>query len=176
MQLTRVVQTTPCVRFVRNVHKSMMDVKGHDSHNTNRLRIVAARPGFVDTRFDIGEENLNRARTLHGGLIATLVDSVGSLAVASRGWFNTGISTDINATFVKPGGKLGDTVRVTGEIIGMGKTLAYTRIELRDVQSQALLAYGSHTKYIRMGLNAPENVEFDENGERIVRGPSTPST
>lgn len=66
MQLTRVVQTTPCVRFVRNVHKSMyvwdcsnarMDVKGHDSHNTNRLRIVAARPGFVDTRFDIGEEN-----------------------------------------------------------------------------------------------------------------------
>lgn len=63
---------------------------------------------------------MNRARTLHGGLIATLVDSVGSLAVASRGWFNTGISTDINATFVKPGGKLGDTVRVTGEIIGMG--------------------------------------------------------
>lgn len=63
---------------------------------------------------------VNRARTLHGGMISTLVDSVGSLAVASHGWFNTGISTDIHATFVRPGGMEGDTVRVTGEVIGMG--------------------------------------------------------
>lgn len=108
-----------------------MDVKGHDSHNTNRLSVLAARPGFIDTRFAIGTENcayimtdaVNRAKTLHGGLIATLVDSVGSLAVASKGWFNTGISTDINTTFVKPGGQEGDTVRVTGEVVSMGSSL-----------------------------------------------------
>ena len=63
---------------------------------------------------------MNRANSLHGGLISTLIDSVGSLAVASNGWYNTGISTDIHATFVKPGGGDGDTVRVTGEIISMG--------------------------------------------------------
>ena len=63
---------------------------------------------------------MNRAGTLHGGLIMTLVDSVGSLAVASKGWYNTGISTDINATFVKPGGRMGDKVTVLGEVVGMG--------------------------------------------------------
>ena len=63
---------------------------------------------------------MNRANSLHGGLISTLIGSVGSLAVASNGWYNTGISTDIHATFVKPGGGDGDTVRVTGEIISMG--------------------------------------------------------
>jgi acyl-coenzyme A thioesterase 13 len=50
----------------------------------------------------------------------TLVDSMGSLAVASKGRFQTGISTDINATFVKPGGKMGDSVSVLGEVVSMG--------------------------------------------------------
>lgn len=69
---------------------------------------------------------MNRAGTLHGGLIMTLVDSVGSLAVASKGWYNTGISTDINATFVKPGGRMGDKVTVLGEVVAMG-TFAHSR-------------------------------------------------
>ena len=80
----------------------------------------------------------------------TLVDSMGSLAVASKGRFQTGISTDINATFVKPGGKMGDSVSVLGEVVGMGtssdtcylisgKTLAYTRVELRDPKTNDVL-------------------------------------
>lgn len=61
-----IVPRTPCLRFVRHVHKSMcvacmclhrMDVAGHDSHNTNRLVITHARPGFVDTEFAIAREN-----------------------------------------------------------------------------------------------------------------------
>ncbi|WFC95203.1 hypothetical protein MBRA1_001850 [Malassezia brasiliensis] len=169
MFASRVVRT-PCVRFVRNVQKSMLDIGGHDSHNTANLSVLKARPGRIEGEFAIGKENLNRAGTLHGGLIMTLVDSVGSLAVASKGWYNTGISTDINATFVKPGGRMGDKVTVLGEVVGMGKTLAYTRIELRDPKTQAILAYGSHTKFIRMAFGSKENVEFDESGENVVQG------
>lgn len=151
----------------------------------------AARPGRIEGEFAIGKENctcrahaVNRAGTLHGGLIMTLIDSVGSLAVASKGWYNTGISTDINATFVRPGGREGDRVSVLGEVVGMGtsradagKTLAYTRIELRDPSTQALLgmwhadaAYGSHTKYVRMAFGSKDNVEFDAAGEQVVQG------
>ncbi|WFD38479.1 uncharacterized protein MJAP1_001432 [Malassezia japonica] len=169
MFASRVVRT-PCVRFVRSVHKSMMEIDGHDSHNTSRLAIQAARPGRIETEFTIGKENLNRAGTLHGGLIATLVDSVGSLAVASKGWYNTGISTDINATFVRPGGRLDDSVLVTGEVVGMGKTLAYTRIEFRDPKTSAIVAYGSHTKFVRMAFGSPENVVFSESGEEVLEG------
>jgi hypothetical protein len=32
-----------------------------------------------------------------------------------------GVSTDINATFVKPGGKLGDTVFMETRVIGIGE-------------------------------------------------------
>ncbi|WFD30965.1 hypothetical protein MSPP1_001991 [Malassezia sp. CBS 17886] len=147
-----------------------MDVGGHDAHNTQRLAITAARPGRIVTDFPIAQENVNRASTLHGGMISTLVDSVGSLSVASYGWFNTGISTDLNVTFVRPGGLAGGTVQATGEVISMGKTLAYTRVELRDPENGKLLAYGSHTKYVRMASGSPENITFDARGEHVESG------
>lgn len=82
---------------------------------------------------------VNRAGSMHGGVVMTLIDSGGSLAVATNGYRNTGVSTDINATFARPAGKAGDVIRVTSEIISMGKTLAYTRTELRDIDSNELL-------------------------------------
>lgn len=48
---------------------------------------------------------------LHGGTIASMVDLGGSLAVASRGLFATGVSTDLNVTYLNSGGKVGDTIR-----------------------------------------------------------------
>jgi acyl-coenzyme A thioesterase 13 len=40
-----------------------------------------------------------------------MVDLGGSLAVASRGLFSTGVSTDLNVTYLNSGGKIGDTIR-----------------------------------------------------------------
>lgn len=37
--------------------KLRMEVNGHDAHNTKRLVVEAARPGFIDTRFHIAAEN-----------------------------------------------------------------------------------------------------------------------
>lgn len=116
----------------------------------------------------------------------TLVDSVGSLAVASKGWYNTGISTDINATFVKPGGRMGDKVTVLGEVVGMGTFCALTQARHSRTRASSCAiprrrpssvchyvltaAYGSHTKFIRMAFGSKENVEFDESGEKVVQG------
>ena len=38
----------------------------------------------------------NRLNIIHGGTIASMVDLGGSLAVASRGLYATGVSTDLN--------------------------------------------------------------------------------
>lgn len=134
---------------------------GHDSHNTQQLDITSAKPGRIVAKYLVGRSNrewrllcaltaVNRVGTLHGGMVATLVDSVGSLAVASTGLASTGVSTDITATFVRPAGKEGDTVQATGEVLGIGtstvlctltqgKSLAYTRVEVRDPASLEIL-------------------------------------
>jgi acyl-coenzyme A thioesterase 13 len=41
----------------------------------------------------------NRLKIIHGGTIASLVDLGGSLAVASKGLYATGVSTDLTGTF-----------------------------------------------------------------------------
>lgn len=40
-----------------------------------------------------------------------MVDLGGSLAVASRGLFATGVSTDLNVTYLSSGGKVGDKIQ-----------------------------------------------------------------
>jgi acyl-coenzyme A thioesterase 13 len=57
---------------------------------------------------------------VHGGLIMSLTDTLGSLAVASQGQYMTGVSTDISTSFVKPAGKPGDELKMTATLTAMG--------------------------------------------------------
>lgn len=79
------------------------------------MRITSAVPGKVNFELDIEKRHTNRLGILHGATLATMVDTSGSLALASRGLFSTGVSTDINVTYLSSGGKEGDTIR--GEVV-----------------------------------------------------------
>ncbi|CAD6957212.1 unnamed protein product [Tilletia caries] len=149
-----------CIRFVRRVANAFVTLDG--------LRIIRATPGKVEAVLSIQQHNLNRLQTLHDGLICTLTDTMGSLAVAPKGLYSTGASTDIYTVFAKPAGKLGDEVKVTGEIIS--KLRATTRIELRHPPTDALLSYGSHTKFVGKAHGNDENFEFSEDVESVVKG------
>ncbi|KAM5497260.1 hypothetical protein McaMca56_004266 [Microsporum canis] len=112
------------------------------------LRITAARPGTVNFELDVQKEHTNRLGILHGGTIASMVDLGGSLAVASHGLFATGVSTDLNVTYLGSGGKIGDKIlaEVTcDKFIIVGNRLAYTSIKFTNTADK-VVARGSHTK------------------------------
>lgn len=94
---------------------------GHDTATISALDVYAARPGHVSARLPIGKHNVNRLGSVHGGLICTLVDTMGSLALASKGLYSTGVSTDIHTTFAKAAGRAGDEVLVHGEVTTLGE-------------------------------------------------------
>ncbi|KEY66896.1 hypothetical protein S7711_08176 [Stachybotrys chartarum IBT 7711] len=144
-----------------------------------KFRVVSASAGRVDFELDIHKDHTNRLRTLHGGTIASMVDLGGSLAVASMGHFKTGVSTDLNVTYLSPGGKPGDLLKGTAtcdkstlaeappppnalplvranHLRAVGKTLAFTTVIFTNSKGQ-LAARGSHTKYIAgtMGEDGP---------------------
>lgn len=58
----------------------------------------------------------------HGGLITSLTDTLGSLALASKGHFMTGVSTDIGTSFVRPAGRAGDILHAKAVLTGMGRS------------------------------------------------------
>ena len=84
---------------------------------------------------------------MHGGLITSLTDTLGSLAVASKGHFMTGVSTDIGTSFTKPAGRVGDTLYGKAVVTAMGKSLAYTRVDFMD-SAGTLVAYGRTSFFV----------------------------
>lgn len=106
------------------------------------------------------KEHTNRLGILHGGTIASMVDLGGSFAVASRGLFATGVSTDLNVTYLSSGGKIGDTIRAEVACDKFGKTMAFTSIKFMNAEG-AVVARGSHTKYVAIAWK-DENNQVDE--------------
>jgi acyl-coenzyme A thioesterase 13 len=86
-----------------------------------------------------------------------MVDLGGSLAVASRGLFATGVSTDLNVTYLSSGGKVGDKIQAEVTCDKFGKTLAYTNIKFMNSNGE-VFARGSHTKYIALAWKDPKNI------------------
>ncbi|OPB36632.1 thioesterase superfamily protein [Trichoderma guizhouense] len=103
----------------------------------NRFRLIDASEGRVDFEVDIHKDHT----------LTSLVDLGGSLAVASTGRFATGVSTDLNVTYLSPGGRPGDILKGTAICEKIGKTLAYTTVQFYNSKGQ-LAARGSHTKFV----------------------------
>ncbi|KAI9933426.1 hypothetical protein ASPWEDRAFT_116338 [Aspergillus wentii DTO 134E9] len=145
------------LRFVKSVWESFRATSGLEPRLLNNLRVTGARPGFVNFELDIQKEHTNRLNILHGGTIASMVDLGGSLAVASRGLFATGVSTDLNVTYLSSGGKIGDKILAEVTCDKFGKTLAYTSIKFLNSKGD-IVARGSHTKFIALAWKDPQNI------------------
>ncbi|KAH8808517.1 acyl-coenzyme A thioesterase-like protein 13 [Xylogone sp. PMI_703] len=146
------------LRFVRSVLKSFQAESGLEPRLLGEnLRVTAAEPGRVEFELDIKKEHTNRLDMIHGGTIASMVDLGGSLAVASRGLYATGVSTDLNVTYLNPGGKVGDTIKAVVTCDKFGKSLAYTSIQFMNAKGQ-LAARGSHTKYVALAWKDERNI------------------
>ncbi|KAL4787561.1 HotDog domain-containing protein [Aspergillus varians] len=145
------------LRFVRSVWDSFRATSGLEPRLLENLRVTAAKPGTVNFELDIQKEHTNRLSILHGGTIASMVDLGGSLAVASRGLYATGVSTDLNVTYLSSGGKVGDKILAEVTCDKFGKTLAYTSIRFMNAKGD-IFARGSHTKYVALAWKDPKNI------------------
>ncbi|KAL4976558.1 HotDog domain-containing protein [Aspergillus desertorum] len=152
------------LRFVTSVWESFRATSGLEPRLLNNLRVTAAKPGTVNFELDIEKHHTNRLQILHGGTIASMVDLGGSLAVASRGLYATGVSTDLNVTYLSSGGKVGDKILAEVTCDKFGKTLAYTNIRFMNSKGD-VFARGSHTKYVALAWKDPQNI-VEELNER----------
>ncbi|KAJ5996476.1 hypothetical protein N7499_007206 [Penicillium canescens] len=153
------------LKFVRSVWESFRATSGLEPRLLNNLRVTAARPGIVNFELDIQKEHTNRLNILHGGTIASMVDLGGSLAVASRGLFSTGVSTDLNVTYLNSGGKIGDKIFAEVTCDKFGKTLAFTNIKFTNLNGH-IVARGSHTKYVTLAWKDPQNIVEEINNSK----------
>ena len=112
---------------------------------------VSAAHGRIVARLRLQPVHLNSKGTLHGSVSATIVDWAGGMAIASTGLHKTGVSTDIHISYVSAA-KDNDFIEIEAWVTRVGKSLAYTMVEIRKVGDDVngkgpVVCTGSHTKY-----------------------------
>ncbi|KAK7548212.1 acyl-coenzyme A thioesterase-like protein 13 [Phyllosticta citricarpa] len=142
--------------FVESVWRSFQSGSGLEPRLLNNLRITGARLGCVQFQLQIEQQHTNRLKTLHGGTIASMVDLGGSLAVASRGLFATGVSTDISVSYPSSGGTIGQLIQGEARCDKIGRKLAFTTVHFTNEKNQ-MFARGSHTKYVELAWEDKDN-------------------
>ena len=117
----------------------------------SNIEIVVATHGSVTAKLKVGKEHLNSKGTLHGTVSACLTDWAGGLAIASTGLDKTGVSTDIHTIYISTA-KENDELEIVGRATKVGKTLAYTTIEISKLSADGQrtpVCNGTHTKYVK---------------------------
>jgi len=71
-----------------------------EKHQTNRLSVPSSLSSLSHSEERCWWRGKENKQSLHGGVIASLVDTMGSLSLSSRGLWKTGVSTDLNVTRV----------------------------------------------------------------------------
>ncbi|PLB33449.1 PaaI family thioesterase [Aspergillus candidus] len=106
-------------------------------------------PAKVSFLFSIAPKMCNFLGNLHGGCAATLVDVLSTvilLGVSSPGHFSLGgVSRNLKITYLRPVPR-GTEVRLTCELVHVGRRLALLRVEISRVDNGNLCVVGEHEK------------------------------
>ncbi|ELW68781.1 acyl-coenzyme A thioesterase 13 [Tupaia chinensis] len=113
----------------------------------DKVTAVSALPDKVICEMKVEKEHTNKAGTLHGGLTATLVDVISTVALMCSERGAPGVSVDMNITYLSPA-KLGDDILITAHILRQGRTLAFASVDLTNKATGKLIAQGRHTKHL----------------------------
>lgn len=113
----------------------------------SKVDVVSAAPGKVVCEMQVAEEHTNRGGTLHGGMTATLVDVISTVAIMNSERGAPGVSVDMNITYMNAA-KIGEDVLITAQVLKQGKTLAFATVDLTSKVTGKLIAQGRHTKHL----------------------------
>lgn len=126
-------------------------------------RLTEAAEGRGRIELTVGPKHLRNLGIMHGGVLATLLDSVMGMAagtLAPEGHFV--VTVQLNINFVRPAWQ-GETLVATGEVCHRGKQTAVARGEVRT-GSGVLVGIGSAT-FLYVFHTDPQHRQFERKPE-----------
>uniref|UniRef100_A0A1B6ETZ1 Thioesterase domain-containing protein n=1 Tax=Cuerna arida TaxID=1464854 RepID=A0A1B6ETZ1_9HEMI len=113
----------------------------------DKVRIISASDGRCRAELKVSEEHSNSQGTLHGGLSATIVDCVSTLALVTHKRHAVGVSVDLHVTYLK-GAAIGEDILIEANTLRAGKNLAFLEVYIKKKDDGSIVAKGSHTKFV----------------------------
>ncbi|KAI9594146.1 HotDog domain-containing protein [Syncephalis fuscata] len=133
---------------------------GFDTVVLGNLKLQSAEKGHVVFTLVLEPHHLNANGNLHGGITAGIIDIVSSFSIASAGCYITGVSTDLNVSYLAAS-ELGDTITIDSTCSRLGKTLAYTTTDVK--KGDVILAQGRHTKFVALAFATQNKLQGKSN-------------
>ena len=114
-----------------------------------KAKIIKAENGVCIAEMKVEEEHSNPMGGLHGGLIATLVDSITSYAIITHKSVQgvPSVSVDIHLSYLKAA-KIGDEILINASTVRTGRTLGFLECTITNKATGDIIAKGSHTKFL----------------------------
>ncbi|KAM4689682.1 acyl-coenzyme A thioesterase 13-like [Discoglossus pictus] len=132
--------------ILRQMLKAMGDFPGFD-RVLGKLSLISASPGKIVCELKVEKEHTNTGGTLHGGLTATIVDNVSTIALMNTERGAPGVSVDMNITYMNAA-KIGESVLITAQVLKQGKSLGFATVDLINKETGKIIAQGRHTKHL----------------------------
>lgn len=114
-------------------------------------QIANWQPDQVTVELDIGPQHLNLAGTVHGGVLAALVDIAGSLSglhCATAGNVRRAVTLSLNTNFT--GQASSGRIRAVGRKRAGGTNIYFSSVEIANDQGQ-IIALGEAVNRYRKG-------------------------
>ena len=105
---------------------------------------ISAQNGRAEFELTVGETHLRTLGLLHGGVVASLLDTAMGFAAVTKAPENFHVVTvQLNVNFIAPS-KAGDTLTAVGEVQHTGRKTAVVRGEIKN-QSGTLIGTATAT-------------------------------
>ncbi|KAI6228191.1 hypothetical protein M3Y95_00596500 [Aphelenchoides besseyi] len=137
-------------RYVQLAQKILARYGADSNFNgiTKVCRLVEAEKDRVTVEFEVDKSMTNSWNTLHGGCTASLVDMITTTAILTNDrneQQHPGVSVDLKVSYCTAA-KLGETVVLDAIIEKFGRSLVFTRADLRTKDNSRLIATAQHIK------------------------------
>ncbi|KDP24210.1 hypothetical protein JCGZ_25867 [Jatropha curcas] len=111
------------------------------------IRVDLIEPGRLVCSMKVPPRLLNAGNFLHGGATATLVDLVGSAVIYTVGAPFTGVSVEINVSYLDAA-YADEEIEIDARVLRVGKAVGVVSVEFRKKETGKIIAQGRHTKYL----------------------------
>lgn len=118
-------------------------------------KIISVDRGFIEMEFEVREEMANPTGLLHGGMQCGLMDDTIGMMSATLGYEGFLITIDFHVDYLGKV-KVGEKVRVTGEMIREGRNIVHADAKIYNMDEE-LIATGN-SNLIKTGYR-PEYVK-----------------
>lgn len=118
----------------------------HQFSRESGVMVTKVEPGYAEGVLEVGENSINPHGNVHGGALATLMDTVSGCCACSRG--GSCVTANCTMEFLRPACAPRITCVATPK--KLGRTLSVVQAELRNAKGE-LVATGTYTFFMFHG-------------------------